>query len=668
MNENLLRLIYSHKKCELSDEQILSVLLGMGIVDTVAKAHLEYYNKNIAKKKDPMDTDELKLDRSFEVSGDTKRNINIKENKTSTMKKLNTIQLYENLTNAARELHEMATAKSNASYSAVTAYSIIEKALASMPTEVSLIVSRMKAGLPGADESKLNPALKYEVAESVYNMLNNSSYLVPVKVLCEYIGESMKEDKWGYVAAKMMGICGAKSANNMYAAVYEQLSNALNGDNIYEDLKKIASESEFWCSESKQVIALMESEEYSKTNEINKTVVENSGFSMVAMFSPILENEDSVCFNLYGKNYMMKDGKVNECQVSDKRYNDVVNGLCLMSYNQKDDTLEYYGANGKVLEYHLNEGKITIGKNDLTENSSLDLRNSLAISGLFNNSTIGDADILTKMFESKDMIGRLDSCINLKSEIEAGLFLTLISVEEGYYVNTVNYNTLVNEMKYFKTATATKNFIKESFNYDATAILKEALKAEGDKFAAIMEQRNTIQDRINFLKGKRGEIMAKIEALPSNVDSANLVEALNLLECEIKDNECSLADTYKNFDLGNNVPVKVCNVVGTLNPGDVVYVDAAVFTATPECTTISVTDPKTGSAIVLNKSDIVFDLNHPSPDAAENKCCCDGGSKDCCCDDGCKDCCCDGNCKKEEPAVAPTSGVDGEQVLIGENE
>lgn len=665
MNENLLRLIYSHKKCELSDEQILSVLLGMGIVDTVAKAHLEYYNKNIAKKKDPMETDELKLDRSFEVSGDTKKNINIKENNTSTMKKLNTIQLYENLTNAARELHEMATAKSNASYSAVTAYSIIEKALASMPTEVSLIVSRMKAGLPGADESKLNPALKYEVAESVYNMLNNSSYLVPVKVLCEYISESMKEDKWGYVAAKMMSICGAKSANNMYAAVYEQLSNALNGDNIYEDLKKIASESEFWCSESKQVIALMESEEYSKTNEINKTVVENSGFSMVAMFSPILENEDSVCFNLYGKNYMMKDGKVNECQVSDKRYNDVVNGLCLMSYNQKDDTLEYYGANGKVLEYHLNEGKITIGKNDLTENSSLDLRNSLAISGLFNNSTIGDADILTKMFESKDMIGRLDSCINLKSEIEAGLFLTLISVEEGYYVNTVNYNTLVNEMKYFKTATATKNFIKESFNYDATAILNEALKAEGDKFAAIMEQRNTIQDRINFLKGKRGEIMAKIEALPSNVDSANLVEALNLLECEIKDNECSLADTYKNFDLGNNVPVKVCNVVGTLNPGDVVYVDAAVFTATPECTTISVTDPKTGSAIVLNKSDIVFDLNHPSPEAPatpEGECGCEGGCKCCGCEGGCE-----GGCK-EKPAVAPTSGVDGEQVLIGENE
>lgn len=656
MNENLLRLIYSHKKCNLSDEQILSILLGMGIIESVAKDHLQYYKEKIEKKKDPMATDELKLDRSFEVSGDTKANINIKENNTSTMKKLNMIQLYENLSNAARDLHEMATAKANASYSAVTAYSIIEKTLSTLPTEVSLIVSRHKAGLPGADESKLNPALKYEVAESVYNMLNNS-YLVPVKVLCEYIGESMKEDKWGYVGAKMMRICGAKSANNMYAALYEQISNAMNGENIYDDLKKIASESEFWCSESKQVIALMESEEYGNTNEINKTVVENNGFSMVAMFSPILENEDSVCFNLYGKNYMLKEGKISECQVSDKRYNDVVNGLCLLSYNQKDDTLEYYGANGKVLEYHLNENRIAIGKNDLTENSSLDLRNSLAISGLFNNSTIGDADVLTKMFENRDMIGRLDSCINLKSNIDAGLFLTLISVEEGYYVNTVNYNTLVNEMKYFKTATAAKNFIKESFNYDATTILKEALKVEGDKYAAIVEKRNEIQDRINFLKEKRGEVMAKIEALPSNVDSANLVEALNLLECEIKDNECSLADTYKEFDFGNCVPVKVCNVVGTLNPGDTVYVDAAVFTATPECTTISVTDPKTGSAIVLNKSDIVFDLNHETPEV-------DGGCK--CNGEGCK---CNGECcQKKEPEIAPTSGVEGEQVLIGENE
>lgn len=649
MNENLLRLIYSHKKCGLTDEQIMSVLLGMGVVEKVAAEHLQYYKDSIEKqKKEPMETDALKLDRGFEVSGDGKANINIKENKKTTMNKLNLIQLYENLSNAAHDLHELATAKANASYSAITAYSIIEKAMESMSSDVTLLVTRKKAGLP-VDESKINPALKYEVAESVYNMLN-TSYLIPAKVLCEYIGESMKEDKWGYVGARMLRACGAKSANNMYAALYEQVADALSSENIYENLKKVANESEFWCSESKQVMALIESEEYGKTNELPKSVVENHGYTMVAMFSPILENEDSVSFNLYGKNYMLKEGKITECKVSDTRYNDVVNGLRLMSYNGKDDTLEYYGANGKVLEYHLNEGTINIGKNDLTKDSSIDLRNKLAISGLFNNSTIGDADTLTKMFESRELIGRLDSCVNLKSEIQAGLFLTLISVEEGYYLNTVDIKKMVNEMQYFKTATSAKNFIKESFNYDATPILKDALKEEGDKFAAVMEKRNNIQERIDFLKEKRGEVMAKIEETPSNVDTSNLVEALNLLECEIKDNECLLADTFKEFDCGNCVPVKVCNTVGTLVPGDTVYVDAAVFTSAPECTTITVTDPKTGSAIVVNKSDIVFDLNHQAE------------KPDCTCGDGtCGDCKC-----KNEPTVAPNNNIGDDQVLIGE--
>lgn len=646
MNENLLRLIYSHKKCGLTDEQILSVFLGMGVVEQVAKDHLEYYKKYIDNKKDPMATDDLKLDTGFQVKGENKTNINIKENNNTVMKKLNIIQLYENLSTAARELHEMATTKANASYSAITAYSIIEQAMSNLPSEVSLLASRKRAGLP-VDDTKVNPALKYEVAESVYSMLNGS-ILVPAKVLCEYIKESMESDKWGYVGAKVMKACGAKSSNNMYAALYEQVASVLLSDNIYENLKKVVSESEFWCSESKQVVALMESEQYGLTNELNKTVVENSGYTMVAMFSPILESEEGVSFNLYGKNYMLKDGKVMECKVADKRYNDVVNGLRLMAYNAKDNTLEYYGVNGKVLEYHLNEGKINLGSNDMTNLASIDLRNSLSISGLFSKATVGDIDVLTKMFESRDLIGGLDSCINLKSELTPGLFLTLISVEEGYYVNVVNYNTLVNEMRYFKSATAAKNFIKESFNYDATTILREALKAEGDKNAAILENRNKIQERIDFLKEKRGEVMAKIESMPSNIDSTSLVEALNLLECEIKDNECALADTFKQNLCGDNcVEVKVCNVVGTLNPGDIVYVDAAAFTAAPDCSTISVTDPKTGSAIVVNKSDLVFDLNHQ----AEEPKCCDNGD--------CK-------CNPNEPVVAPNNNLGDDNVLIGE--
>lgn len=526
------------------------------------------------------------------------------------MRKFNLIQLYENLVSAARDLKDLATAKDNASYSAMSSFSIIENAIKQFPAEVAIMIGRKNAGLP-VDESKLNPAIKYMIAENVYKSLNGS-FLVPVKTLCSYIQSTMETDKWGYVGAQVMESCAKKSSNNMYAALYEQMNSVLLNDNddVYESLKKVASDSEFWCNESKQVIALMESEEYSETKKLNKTAVENNCCSMVKMFTPFISENNRIVFNLYGKNYALSNGRILETRVSNEKYNNVVNGLSLMTYNAKENTLDYYGVNGKVLEYKIDENRICIGSNDLTDLPSLDLRDALSISGLFNKGNVQHIDTLVKMFESRDMISELDNAVNLRSDVNAGVFLTLISVEEGFYVNSVDYNTYVNEMKFFKSATAAKNYIKESINYDATNILREALKAEGDKKAAIMEERSNIQDRIDFLKEQRSKIVSKIESTPKNIDTTALVEALNLLECEIKDNELALGTTYT-ADCGSNcVPVKVANLVGTLVPGDVVYVDAAAFAEAPEYTTITVTDPKTGSAIVVNKSDLIFDINH----------------------------------------------------------
>ena len=559
------------------------------------------------------------------------------------MRKFNLIQLYENLVSAARDLKDIATSKDNASYSAMSSFSIVENAIKQIPAEVAIMIGRKNAGLP-VDESKLNPSIKYVIAESVYNALNGS-FLVPAKTLCSYIKSTMEYDKWGYVGSKVMESCAKKSSNNMYAALYKQVNDVLLNDDVYESLKKVACDSEFWCNESKQVIALMESEEYKTTNKITKTVVENNCCSMVKMFTPFISENNRIVFNLYGKNYALSNGKILETHVSNERYNNVVNGLSLMSYNAKENTLDYYGANGKILEYKIDENRICIGNNDLTDLPSLDLRDNLSISGLFNKGNVNHIDTLVKMFESRDMITELDNCINLRSDVNAGVFLSIISVDEGFYVNSVNYNNYTNEMKFFKSATAAKNYIKESINYDATNVLREALKAEGDKNAAIMEERSSIQERIDFLKQKRGEIVSKIESTPKNIDTTSLVEALNLLECEIKDNEIALCSTYSTDTCGNNcVPVKVANLVGTLVPGDIVYVDAAAFAEAPEYTTISVTDPKTGSSVVVNKSDLIFDINHDTVVVDDNGVkvvdggckCCDNGT--CKCDNGTCDC------------------------------
>lgn len=607
MNDNLLRLIYSHKKCDLSDSQILSILLGMGVIDSVAKSHIEYYNNITKNKENSMECDALSLNNDFVVTP----NLN-KTNESTFMKNFNVITLYENIAQSAKELHELSSSKSNASYSAISAYSVLENALSQFPGEVSLMIGRKNAGLP-IDEKKINPTIKYNIAESVFNMLNNS-FLTPAKTLCAYIATTFEDDKWGYVGARMMNECSKKVSNNMYASLYEQLQDALNSKNIYEALKEVVIKSEFWCNESKQVVSLMENEKFEVKQEINNTVASNNNFRLVKMFSPVVESEDgSIVFNLYGKNYKMKNKELLETHVKDNRYNDVVNGLSLMSYNSKNNTLDYYGVNGKVLEFDLTNEQIKIGNSNLSNLSSIDLRDNLNISGLFNKDTVKNINTLVKMFEAKDIIAELDNCINLNSELQPSIFLTLISVEEGFYVNSVDYTNLVNEMRFFETANETRNYIKDAINYDATNILKESLKIEGDKEAKLIEKRTEIQERIDFLKTKRGEVISKIESLPENINSDSLTKALNLIECEIKDNELQLNKTFQTNCYGKNcVPVKVCNLVGTLKPGDVVYVDAAMFASAPDFTTLSVTDPKTGASVVVNKADLLFDINHNS--------------------------------------------------------
>lgn len=649
MNDNLLRLIYSYKKSELTDQQIIAVLIGMGVVEEIAISHLDYYNNKV-KNKEPMEHNDLKLNTNHLVTVDPKKSETVKENTFHNMKKLNIVQLYENLVTCAKDLKDLAAKNAGISYSATSACALVEQTLVNFPTEVTLASARNKAGLD-AEEPNVNPALKYVIAESIYNALRTSQ-LVPAVVMCEYISESMKEDKWGYVGAKVCQICNRKSSNKMYAELGQKVQEALSAENVYEGLKKVATESEFWCSESKQVIALMEAE--IKANVPKTTAVKTITCTPVTIFSPVLESNNSVTFNLYDKNYTMEGSKLIESTVSDSRYNDVVNGLKLMSYNDKANSLVYFGVNGKNLEYDLNEGKICMGEENLSDISSLDLKDRLTLSGMFNRSTVKHIDTLVKMFESRDMICQLDSFTNLHSNFNPALFLTLIAVEEGYYVNVADYGRKVNEMKFFASATETKNFIKESINYDATALLQEGLKKEQDKQATILENRQQIQERIDFLKGKRNEVVSRIETLPTNIDSKALTEALNLLECEIKDNEQLLADTYKIDYLGDNyVKVRVNNAVGTLVPGDEVWVEAAVFANTLPHTPLTVIDTKTGASMVVNKDDLAFDINpvEPQPETPAEPL---ANTVECP----------DGKCEEPEVEVAPNKDIEGEGVLL----
>ena len=67
MNSNLLRLIYSQKKCGLSDEQVLSILLGMGVIEEIATSHIARYNEICAECPNPMNHPDLMPKNGFAI-------------------------------------------------------------------------------------------------------------------------------------------------------------------------------------------------------------------------------------------------------------------------------------------------------------------------------------------------------------------------------------------------------------------------------------------------------------------------------------------------------------------------------------------------------------------------------------------------------------------------
>ena len=92
-----------------------------------------------------------------------------------------------------------------------------------------------------------------------------------------------------------------------------------------------------------------------------------------------------------------------------------------------------------------------------------------------------------------------------------------------------------------KTAKEACELIKEFMKYDATAILENKLKEEGEQQAIIESERNEIKDTLTFLNEKRNEL---IKAMQETNNNEQLAQALKLVESEIHKFEKKLQENY----------------------------------------------------------------------------------------------------------------------------
>ena len=524
MNRNMLNLIASFKKTGQSDDVIKQSLWQMGMIPDVIDSHLEYYNKHTADCNRPYNVGPI-----------------VKENKNNM--ELTLENLYKSTLKAIDALKEMRN-DDKLGFSSATAQSIIENNLSKLnisnDNEV-ILQECIKTGKK-IEDTLVNPVLKYAVAEGLFYNLTQYDWIMPVSDLRKSIFETFEGDKWGYVAAKFAKEISKETGNKAFETLYESLIDTLiDEDNKRLALKNVLLENT-WNSKAKGILSSIVAEEKAEQGEIDSKIYENNNCSIRKNISPCLVDGDNRVFFLNGKNYIYDGKKIVEAKVTDRRYLNVLEGLSLMKYEEEKDRLVYYGKNDMLLEYNCSTDKFSLtGMENFSDMSLIDMNETLKRCGIFDRETIQNCEKLIKFYESRDLLTDLDIITTINRNDVAGVMVSIINVEEGIVVNKVNLPFNYNEMVVCESAIEACKVIKDFIKYDATNILVEQLKKEGEEKAIIESKRNEIKDTITFLTEKRAEIIKSLQETDNN---ELLKEALKLVESEIRKFEKKLQESY----------------------------------------------------------------------------------------------------------------------------
>lgn len=495
----------------MTDSQVLAILVGMGIPQQLGMSAINAFKGNT---------------------------ITENNNKQKNHNKMNftLAELHENVMKSIEALKKMNSDQSRVSYSAKTALHILEESLKAFPmrfkNEETEVISE-------EIENSVNPTLKFNIAKELHRNLASSDWLNPIRELRSYITGAFTDAKWTFRISEAI-----ERTKTQRGKLYEGLVNDLEGllsessDTIKSKFSALAAKNP-WSMDCKAILNEMKAED-------NKATA-NGGGTISTILSPVLESEEGLTFHLHGKNYIFNGKTITETEVKDARFFDVLEGLGM--FKNMNGTLVTFGESGKTLEYNLTEGTLKLGNVDLSNASIIEVKEALMVNNFFGYRNQWKIDNVCKFFESVDLLAEMDNFTNITSTEFTNLFLTLIGVQEGIYVNKVNSAMHLNEMILVESATETVKLVKEFINYDASPILSERLIAENDEAAKVEKERSEISDKISFLEEKKAKVKEAIDKLG---ETEELTEAMNLLEEEISKFEKSLQETYDRVVLGGN--------------------------------------------------------------------------------------------------------------------
>ena len=557
----------------MTDAQVLAILVGMGIPQQLALSGIGKYRE----------------------TQDIATGMYTENNKQKNHNKMNftLTDLYENVMESKTKLDAMDNDNSRVSYSVKDSLTILGEAIKSFPMKLkNADLSQISEEI----ETATNPDLKFQIARHLYTKLSQSTWLNPISELREYIMESYNNAKWQFRISESIARTSMQKGK-LIESLNDDLVSLLTESDVKSKFAVIAAKNP-WSTDVKAIVNEMNAEDNKVASTANGKVVN--------VLSPVLESENGLTFQLHGKNYTYDGKTITEANVTDQRFYDVSEGLAMFSRNA--NILSLHGDNDKTLTYNITEGTLSMGKIDLSNVSIIELKETLLATNFSGYKNQWQNDKICKFFESVDLVCELDNFTTIQNQEFLDVFLTMIGVQEGIYINKVNPGMGLNEMVRLDTATETVELVKEFINFDIAPILSERLIAENNEKAIVENKRKDLSDALTFLEEKKSEVEAAIKKLG---ETEELSEALSILEEELKGKEKELADSYisekksKDDYLNDGfVEASVKKKGQGLTVNQEVLVSAEEYASLGDDDLLTVMIPKSGKSVVLPKADL----------------------------------------------------------------
>lgn len=573
-NDNLTTLTAQFFESGKSDAQVLAILCGMGVPQPWAEKAIAEYAK---------------------LRGVTETN-----QKNDIKMQFTLTELYSRVNETLNKLKEMKSADSGrVSFTADKAIKVLEGTLSKFP------LSLKNADLTNVTEEiekNVSPTLKFSIARELHKQAAAFDWINPIKEMASYIEAMYNSNTLEFQVSEACNTVMRKGGK-LYERLGKDLTSVLkeSNDNIKNAFLAISSKHP-WSPECKSILESIARSE--------QKVHEQHGGKIMKIYSPILTEGESHTFHLLGRDYITNGKTVTEANVTDGRYKAVLEGLRLCT--PKGDCFEIHGQNEKTFSINLTEGTINLGEVDLTNASVIEVKEALLGTNFFGYRDNHKIDTVCHLVENFDMVAEMDDIFSVNSLKWPALYLTMIAVHEGVYINKINGGMKLNEMKYYSSAGEAVKVAKEFIGYDVSSYVAEKLEAEGDLEIRNSENRKKIQEMINFLEEKKNEITAAIQRVG---ETPELKEAIDMVNSEITTREKELQSTFvaekksKNYYLNNGyVEGTLSSNIKGMKKGSDVMVNAEEYASLGDEELIDVVDPKTDKSTYVRKDELSVKL------------------------------------------------------------